>query len=76
MTRALFRGIDQLGVRDSLFPVCFRRAGPNVTLSRIPRDVEANSHYDLIKQIDVFRNHQTVTSFPRRKFVRKNLYEY
>jgi hypothetical protein len=42
-----------------------------VTLSRIPRDVEANRHYDLIKQIDVFRNHQTVTSFPRKKFVQK-----
>src|SRR6202011_1400664 len=49
----------------------FVERAPNVTLSRIPRDVEANRHYDLIKQIDVFRNHQTVTSFPRKKFVQK-----
>ncbi len=48
----------------------------NVTLSRIPRNVEANRHYDWIKQRDVFSNHQTVTSFLRKKFVRKNLYEY
>src|SRR5258708_36606810 len=43
----------------------------NVTLSRIPRNVEANRHYDLIKQRDVFSNHQTVTSFLQKKFVTK-----
>ena len=48
----------------------------NVTLSRIPRNVEGNRHYDLIKQRDVFSNHETVTSFLRKKFVRKYLYEY
>src|SRR5208282_6359111 len=47
----------------------------NVTLSRIPGNGEANRHYDLIKQRHIFSNHQTVTSFLRKKFVRNNLYD-
>jgi hypothetical protein len=73
MTEALPGVLGQLGLREFTVPsVLVSGWVSNATPSRIPRGVEANRHYDLIKQRDIFSNHQTVTSFLRKKFVQKN----